>query len=212
MTMRKKKISHSEQAYELLKWKILNSELSLGKLYTEADLCELVNLGRSPIRSALANLQRDHLIEVIPRKGMIISGWTTEELKQLTDVRAVIEAEVAKLAAVHATDNQIKKLNSLMQQGRRSAGRNDRKELMRIDHEFHIGLAEATQNPVYIELVKFLKQRSHPLWYLTITGPEKLQEVQNEHEAILAAVVKKDKKAAASAIRHHLSKLADLPY
>ena len=209
---RTKKISHSEQAYELLKWKILNSELSLGKLYTEADLCELVNFGRSPVRSALSNLQRDRLVEVIPRKGMIISGWSTEELKQLTDVRALIEAEVVRLAAVHATDDQIKKLKSLMEQGRGHARKNNRKELMRIDHEFHTGLAEATQNPVYVELVNFLKQRSNPLWFLTITGPEKLQEVQDEHEAILDAVVKSDKKAAAGAIRHHLNKLADLPY
>ncbi len=212
MKNKKTKMSQSEQAYELLKWKILNSELSLGKLYTEAELCELVELGRSPIRSALSNLQRDHLVEVMPRKGMFVKGWTAEELRELTDVRVVIETEVIKLAIGSASDKQINNLKSLMKQGRRYVKKNDRKELMRIDHEFHIGLAEAAQNSVYVELVKFLKQRSNPLWFLTITGPEKLQEVQNEHEAIVDAIIKRDKKSAAIAIKNHLNKLSDLPY
>ncbi len=212
MAMSGKKASQSALAYEALKWKILNSELSLGKLYTEAELCELVNFGRSPIRSALSNLQRDRLIEVIPRKGMIISGWSTEELKQLIHVRLVIEAEVVRLAATHATVAQVNHMKSLMEQGRAYVKKNNRKELMRIDHEFHGILAEASQNPVLVELANFLKQRSNPLWFLMITGPEKLQEVQSEHEAILDAVMESDKKAAVAAIRHHLNKLADLPY
>ena len=212
MKNKKTKMSQSEQAYEFLKWKILNSELSLGKLYTEADLCELVELGRSPIRSALSNLQRDHLVVVMPRKGMFVKGWTAEELGELTDVRVVIETEVIKLAITSASDKQINRLKSLMEKGRRYVKKNDRKELMRIDHEFHIGLAEATQNSVYVELVKFLKQRSNPLWFLRITGPEKLQEVQNEHEAIVDAIIKKDKKSAVSAIKNHLNKLIDLPF
>lgn len=210
--MTNNKLSQSEQAYELLKWKILNSELKFGKLYTEAELCDLVGLGRSPIRSALSNLRRDHLVEVIPRKGIFIKGWSSEELEELTDVRVVIETEVIKRVIGSVSDKQIEKMKSLMEQGRRYVKKNDRKELMRIDHEFHICLAEATQNSVYIELVKFLKQRSNPLWFLTITGPEKLQEVQNEHEAIVDAIIKKDKKSAVSAIKNHLNRLSDLPY
>ena len=205
-----KKLSQSEKAYELLKWKILNTELNLGKLYTEADLCEITNLGRSPIRSALTNLQRDRLIEVLPRKGMFVRGWSTTELVELTEVRLLIETEVVRQAAELATDEQIGKLKSLLEDSRRFLKRNDRKGLMQVDHEFHIKLAETSQNSVYIELVKFLKQRSNPLWFLTITGPDRLLQVQQEHEAILQAIVNKDKKSAVKAIRKHISELTNV--
>lgn len=211
-TNKTKKASQSEQAYELLKWKILNAELSLGRLYTEAELCELVNLGRSPIRSALSNLHRDRLIEVIPRKGMFVKGWTAEELRNVTDARLTIESEVMKLAVASNNSEQINKLKTLLKEGKKHLKNNDRKELMRIDHEFHIGLAKITDNPVYVELVEFLKQRSHSLWFLTITGPEKLLQVQKEHEEILDAIIKKDKRVAVSAIKRHLSKLLDFTY
>ena len=209
---RQKKLSQSEKAYELLKWKILNSELNLGKLYTEADLCEITRLGRSPIRNALTNLQRDRLVEVLPRKGMFVRGWSAAELAELTEVRILIETEVVRQATGLATAEQVAELKSLLEDGRRFLKRNDRKGLMQVDHEFHIKLAETTQNSVYIELVKFLKQRSNPLWFLTITGPDKLLQVQQEHEAILQAIVNKDRKSAVRAISKHIRELSNISF
>jgi DNA-binding GntR family transcriptional regulator len=205
---KRRKISQSETAYELLKWKILNSEVGIGRLYTEAELCGLIGLGRSPLRSALFKLQHDRLIEVVPRKGMFVRGWSTPELTELTDVRLIIESEVARRAAIHATDGQLRELDKLLSEGRRYLKDGDRKGLMRIDHEFHLVLAKTAQNSVLVELVKFLKQRSNPLWFLTITGPEKLAQVQAQHEAILQAVKARDRKGAVTAMKKHIEGLS----
>ncbi len=204
------KQSQSDKAYEILKWKILNSELALGQLYTEMELCEVSGLGRSPVRNALFRLNHDRLIKVVPRKGMFIRGWSTDELKSVMESRLILESATAGMAAKNATSEQIKYLDQLMNDADKFLEKKDRKSLMRVDHDFHIGLADASGNPVLAELIGSLKQRSNPLWFLRITGRDKLEVVQTEHRAILEAVKKADPEAAVKALRDHIKQLSEV--
>jgi DNA-binding GntR family transcriptional regulator len=209
-TLKKNNSSQSENVYEMLKWKILNSELGFGRLYTEQDLCELSGFGRSPVRSAVSKLQHDRLVEVVPRKGLFIRGWSSPELKAVMEARIILETGAIKLAAKNATKDQVKKLDDILKEGRQFLEKGDRKSLMRVDHEFHVSIAEASGNPVIAELVSSLKQRSNPLWFLTITGEEKLQAVQDEHEAIFAAIKSANPVAAVTAMNSHIAKLSQV--
>ena len=210
---KRKGLLFSDQAYEELKWKILDAELKPGKLYTEAELCEVIKLGRSPVRSALFKLQHDRLIEVVPRKGMFIRPWSSTEVHELTDARLVLEPEIVRAAASRADNDDIKRLKKTLEEGRTHLRNSDRRGLMRVDHEFHTALAIASKNPVFVELVKFLKQRSHSLWLITITSMEKMCQVQEQHEAILQTVVNGDAEGAVAAMKSHLNRItADLPY
>ncbi|MGI9308416.1 MAG: GntR family transcriptional regulator [Gammaproteobacteria bacterium] len=212
MAARKKtKGSQGDEVYELLKWKILNSELALGRFYTEQDLCEVSNFGRSPVRSALSRLQHDRLVEVVPRKGLFIRGWSSPELKAVMEARIILESAAIRLAAKKATPEQVKNLEAIVKEGRKFLKVRDRKGLMRIDHEFHVSIAEASGNPVIAELIASLKQRSNPLWFLTITGDDKLRDVQIEHEAIVAAIKAGDPQAAVKAMNLHIDKLKQIP-
>lgn len=212
-TRKRKGLLLSDQAYEELKWKILDSELKPGRLYTEAELCEFIKLGRSPVRSALFKLQHDRLIEVVPRKGMLIRPWSSMEVHELMHARLILEPEIVKAAATKAGVDDIKKLKKILEEGRAHLKNSDRRGLMRVDHEFHIGLATASKNPVFVELVKFLKQRSHSLWLITISSAEKMGQVQEQHELILQAIINGDAESAMTAMTNHLNRVtADLPY
>ena len=205
------KNSQSEEVYDFLKWKILNSELAIGRLYTEQELCDISGFGRSPVRSALSRLQHDRLVEVVPRKGLFIRGWSTPELNAVMETRIILEPAAVRLAARNATRKQVSVIEKLVGQGRRFLEARDRRSLMRIDHEFHICIAEASGNPVIAELVASLKQRSNPLWFLTITGEERLRRVQREHEAIAAAIKAADPEEAERAMNLHIDKLKRIP-
>ena len=205
------KHSQSEEVYDFLKWKILNSELAIGRLYTEQELCEISGYGRSPVRTALSRLQHDRLVEVVPRKGLFIRGWSTPELNAVMETRIILESAAVRLAAENATRKQVGVLEKLVRQGRKYLEARDRKGLMRIDHEFHITIAEASGNPVIAELVASLKQRSNPLWFLTLTGEDRLRRVQTEHEEIAAAIKAADPDAAEKAMNLHIDKLTRIP-
>lgn len=211
VTEKKAKISQSDEAYEMLKWKILNSELGFGRLYSEQDLCEISGFGRSPVRSAVSKLQHDRLVEVLPRKGLFIRGWSSPELEAVMEARVILETAAIKLATKKISKEQLKHLEKIIKDGRKSLNAGDRKSLMQIDHKFHVLIAEASGNEVISEFISSLKQRSNPLWFLTITGDDKLQSVQDEHEAIFKAIKTGDIDAAADAMSHHIDKLSHVP-
>ena len=204
MTTKKKLMA--DKAYEVLMWKILNGEIDSGQLYTENSICELIDIGRSPVRNALYKLQHDRLVDIIPRKGMLVRGISHREINELIQVRLSIEPMVAKLAVENATDKDIEKLQSLLNQTSQ-ADISDRKLAMTIDHEFHIALAEATGSTVLAEVVSFIKKRSSVLWFSSIVTSKKMKQVQQEHEAILAAIKNRDEAAAVKTLTNHISKL-----
>ena len=127
------------------------------------------------------------------------------------ETRVILESAAVRLAARNANKKQVSVLEKLVRQGRRYLEARDRKGLMRIDHEFHISIAEASGNPVIAELVGSLKQRSNPLWFLTITGEDRLRSVQREHEEIAAAIKAADPEVAERSMNLHIDKLTRIP-
>lgn len=206
MTMTQTKELMADKAYDELKWRILNGEVEPGQLYTENAICDLIDLGRSPVRSALSRLQHDRLIDIIPRKGMLVRGISSREIKEIIQVRLNIEPMIARLATQNAQEEDIAKMEALLDQVKKSKFR-DRKLAMRIDHEFHIALAEATGNTVLAEVLSFIKKRSSVFWFRSIVSVDKMKEVQQEHQEILDAVKAGDEKAAVKMVTDHIAKL-----
>ena len=199
----------ADRAYEELKWQILNGEIGTGQLFTEQSICELLDIGRSPVRSALSRLQHDRLVDIIPRKGMLVRGLSSNEVNEIIQVRMAIEPLVAKLAVQNATDEDIQALEKLLDQAE-NAGLKARGVAMRVDHEFHIALANATGNSVLAEVVSFVKKRSSMLWFRSIVTEEKMRQVQQEHRAIVDAIKSRDEKKAVKFVTEHISKLEEM--
>lgn len=204
--MAKTKELMTSKAYDELKWKIINGEIEPGQLYNEQNICDLINVGRSPVRSALSKLKHDRLIDIIPRKGMLIRAIPNKEIQEILQVRLSVEPLVAKLAARNATKEDISKLAALLDQSE-NADLSDRKMAMRIDHDFHIGMAESTGNTVLAEVVSFIKNRSSVFWFTNIVTNEKMKQVQKEHRQVLQAIIDRDEKKAMACMTNHICKL-----
>lgn len=196
----------ADRAYEELKWQILNGEIGPGQLYTEQSICELIDIGRSPVRSALSRLQHDRLIDIIPRKGMLVRGVSNQEIKEIIQVRLRLEPLVAELAAQNASKEDIEEMDLLLRQAE-TADLNDHKLAMRVDHEFHIALARSTGNCVLEEIVSFVKKRSSILWFRGIVSEQQIKGVQKEHRRVLNAVKNRDKQKAVKYLTDHIAKL-----
>ncbi len=199
--------SLSEQAYDALKWKILTMELQSGRLYAERELCELCGLGRAPVAHAVLRLKEDRLIEVIPRKGIIVRSWSAETINQLMEARLPIEIEIAGLAAERATDAEIAALEALLRDASRHVKDGNRVQLARVDRAFHVGLARATGNDVLVDVIEHLHERSLILWFANLSGRERFQNAHDQHRNILDALKRRDPKTARHAIRTHLEAL-----
>jgi DNA-binding GntR family transcriptional regulator len=197
--------SLADDVYNALKWRILTHELPPGSLFTEEELCKQLGFGRSPVHQAVHRLQYDGLVEVIPRKGIIVRALSARDINDLIETRLPIEMEMARLAAARATPADIGRLRTLLAEGREFLAKGDRESLMTLDRAFHQGIAECTGNKVLIEVVQNLHQRSMILWFVSVSSDGRAYDiVQEEHERILHRIASRDAEGAVQCIRRHL--------
>jgi DNA-binding GntR family transcriptional regulator len=200
--------SLTDEAYRLLKWKILSMELVPGTFLNEQALVESTAFGRAPIHQALHRLQYDGLVEIRPRKGVQVKVWSPTDIAHLMEARMPLETAIARLAAERAADADIADLREQLAAGPTMIQKQDREGLMRLDQDFHHALAVFAHSPVLAEVAQTLHHRSMLLWYLPISGPLEYELVLQQHGAILDAVAAHDPDRAAAAIAEHLAGLA----
>ena len=163
--------SLSERAYEAIKERILSLELRPGQFINEADLCRLTGMGRMPVHQAVHRLMTDGLLEVIPRKGIIIGSESANEVAEALEARRAVEPYIAALAAERATPAQIKELEKLLKQSRKIADQRFRREFMDLDRLFHAAVAEAAGNRMLVDAQRPMQERSARIWALGHAPP-----------------------------------------
>ena len=114
--------SLADRAYPAIRDLIVSVELGPGAVIDERALMEALGIGRTPVREALRRLAQEKLVEVYPRRGMFVTGVDVGDLALLTEVRAVLESEAARLAAVRATAGERDELGELIAELDRRAG------------------------------------------------------------------------------------------
>ena len=86
------KLSLKLQAYQYLKTRILNCEYRPNEFLNEQKLCaEMGNISRTPMRDALGRLEQEGLITILPKKGLMVSGITEEDVHSMFEMRLLVE-------------------------------------------------------------------------------------------------------------------------
>lgn len=202
-----KEPSLAEQAYERIKGAILSFELRPGLFINEAALCERTGLGRMPVHQAIHRLHADGLLEVIPRKGLVIRADSLQDIRMLLEARLAIEPNIVALAAGRIQPAQVAELRKLLKQSATLLNQSQRQAFSVIDRAFHRTVAEAAGNRILADTLRPLHERSDLMWHLRIMPSDGLKITQQEHEAVLRAVADHDPKAAWQAMYEHLTSL-----
>src|SRR5437588_12000438 len=107
--------SLTERAYFQLEQMIATLELRPGAFVSEAELCERLGLGRTPVREAMQRLAREHLLQIMPRKGCVVSDCRFDDELNLIEVRRPLELVVARGAATRATPDERRRFAEIEQ-------------------------------------------------------------------------------------------------
>ena len=198
----------SERAYEAIKERILSLELRPGQFVNEQRLCAMIGMGRMPVHQAVHRLMTDGLLEIMPRKGIIIGTDSLNEVLTGLEARSVLEPHITALAADRARPDQIEAMERVLAQSRRIVDQRFRREFMELDRRFHQAVAEASGNHVLVDLQRPLHERSARIWSLIVMRrADGLRLTQEEHEAVLEAIKRRDQEAARQAMQNHLASL-----
>jgi GntR family transcriptional regulator, rspAB operon transcriptional repressor len=193
-----------DAAYEAIKHQIITCKFKPGECINEASVAKLLGFGRTPVHQALDRLMLEEMVDVIPRKGVIVKPVILSDVLQMVDVRLVNETYCAQLAAERADDADIKALEAVVGRARKAILDRNIQAMMMLDRDFHLALGRATKNTELAELIRKLNERSLRFWYISFTTPDHHNSFQEQHEAILTAVRSHDASRAALAMRAHV--------
>src|SRR6476661_5384231 len=143
--------SLANTAYEEIKEKILKLYFLPGQYLNEGALCALLNVGRTPVHQALQRLQHEGLIEIMPRKGVIVQPGSIPEILKILDSRATIEADLARNAASHINAKDAEALKALARVGAGNGQASQLESFVEADRAFHRKFAELAGNPILSE-------------------------------------------------------------
>src|SRR5262249_8562631 len=161
------RLSLRDQAYEAIKDRIITCQFKPGECINEASVSALLGLGRTPVHQALDRLMFEEMVEVIPRKGVIVKPVILQDVLQMIDVRLINETQCARLAAERADDSHIAEMASVLGRARQAISEHDIHDLMKLDREFHLLLAYASKNLELAEVVRKLNERSLRFWFIS---------------------------------------------
>src|SRR5438034_3847255 len=100
----------TEKAYLCIKEGIVRCEIEEGVFLTEKEIMKRYRIGRTPFREACNRLHHEHLLEVVPRRGYLVPQMSLQEVRDLFELRVLVEGAVAELAAVRASSKEIDEL------------------------------------------------------------------------------------------------------
>ncbi len=209
-------MSLKEQAYQLIKHRIITCAFKPGENLNEAVVAEMLNLGRTPVNQAFDRLRLEALVDVMPRKGIVVRHIHFDEVLQISEARILNEAYAIRLAAERATAAEITAMRDVLAEAVRID--DDIERFIMLDREFHMQIAHAARNDVLSDILLNLNERSLRLWSISLADEAHKASVNNEHHDIFMAICRRDPDEAERTMRQHidsfrqtiLNKLSDL--
>lgn len=194
--------SLTQQAYAYLKERILNCELLPGQPIFEKDLAASLPWGRTPLHEALLLLKNDGLINIFPRKGMCITEYTTQSVKDIYQIRKLLEPSVACLY------KQVYDKNILLDFGDRftNAYAFTDKEYYDLDIHFHTYLLGVTQNVMLMQLWEEVMLHQYRLALFAVKCNTTFRSDNDpQHKRVIDALLQEDDAEIEASLTDHIN-------
>jgi DNA-binding GntR family transcriptional regulator len=197
-------VSLSQKAYELIRHKIVTLELPPGSILDEGKLQIELKVGRTPIREALQRLSLEKLVTIVPRRGIFVTDIRITDLKQLFEVRLVMEPMAARLAAVRGSDDQWQQMEAALSNLPDDNHPAKNQALIMVDELCHHILYEAADNKFLTDTLTTLYALSLRLWYFFLLKIGDMQWAIEEHMRLLEALKARDAERSGRLLEEHI--------
>lgn len=194
--------------YEMIKRGILQGELQAGQQLVETSLAEWCEVSRTPIREALRRLEQDGLVYRSDR-GMVVRKRSPEEILDIYEVRIVLEATAAKIAAERRTEHEIRLLRSMLQQCD-DVPADDPTAMAEANRVFHETVWRASHNESLIDLLQRLGLHLGRYPETTLAHGDRWQVARHEHTEIVDAIERRDGAAGYELALKHFTEARDI--
>ena len=213
-----------EQIVSQIERRIVAGDLKVGdQLPSEKELAEQFAVSRTAVREAIKALREKRLVEIRPGRGTFITNDAPEAMRHslgllmkygtlngfshLVEVREILEPEIAALAATRITEEQIAAMQDAIAVMDTALDHVD--VFVEADLDFHLAMAEATQNPIIPVLMDSIIDMLREQRKSTGLTKGGLERGQYHHKQIVQAIIHRDPEASRQAMRLHLKQVRD---
>lgn len=197
--------TEADESYQRLYQAILRGDFQPNERLIEMDLSQQYGVGRAAIRTALARLEQDRLVEREPNRGARVRTISEDEAVETLEARAVLEGLAVRYAARNATDIDIADLRAIVGDMERCLAEGDLLGISAGNGKLHARLLRIANNKTVTRLIEGLHAQHIRSQFRLILVPGRPPRSVAEHRAIVEAVATRDPDAAEAAMRDHLA-------
>lgn len=191
-------------ACDAIREQILSGRHRPGSRLVEDRLAEELGVSRNPVREALRVLQAEGYVEMIPRRGAVVSTLSDDEVSEIFEVRTALEALAARLAARKAADGETTELERLIAAAHKALGKRDVSAMSRLNSRFHEEVLNLAKNGYLRDVMLPLRGRMQWIFSRTAAGERGAHSLA-EHEQLAWAIRDKDEDLAARLAEAHIA-------
>src|SRR5215212_6633010 len=206
-------VSYKNMAYAALKEAISNLDLyrtSAPMMLDERELSERLGVSRTPIREAVAMLQQEGFVRVLPRRGIMVVRRTKREIIEMIQAWAALESMAARLITLQASDEAVVTLRGLFQSfGTEHEVLDHLDEFSSVNIAFHQTLIALSGSETLAALTDHLALHVRAIRHPTIYEMDRAQRSFEDHMGIIDALEARDTERAERLARDHTLRLAE---
>lgn len=177
-----------DRVYRQMKQQILTCRLLPERRLTESEQCAALRVSRTPLREALNRLALEGLVVPATPGGYIVAPITIEDIRDLTEVRQIVESEAAFLAAQRATEEDIRTMESFARLSYKQGDRSTYVLSLGQNRSFHLAVATASRNPRLETIVTSALDQVQRAIYFGLDAAIDAKQATAEHLELIAAI------------------------
>jgi DNA-binding GntR family transcriptional regulator len=199
-----------DSVYLKLRQEIVTATLPPGYVLREAELAARFGVSKTPLREAFVRLEKDGFVQIAPYRSAVVTGYSQQDLREIYEVRELLEGLCAREAAVSIATEDLAALNRIVRDSAAAFDAGDTDRLTALLDEFDVVLYAQSRNSRITAMLENIRDHVTRIGRLTVAIPGRMGTSVRGHQAIYEAIVQRDGPRAETLMRQHiLSVMAD---
>jgi DNA-binding GntR family transcriptional regulator len=184
---------------------ITSGQLAPGERIIQEQIAQTLGVSRQPVQQALMLLRNQGLLQDAPGRGLIVASLDPEHVRNMYDMRAVIEGLACRLAAQTNAERAAKLGPALLEAGRKAVAGGSVSKMIAADMKFHEFLYTLSGNPLVGPALMTHLTYTQRVMGEVLLRDEKPRDIWDQHAQILDAICRADAQRAESLVRQHIT-------
>ena len=197
--------TRTQLVVEILREKILNSEIKAGQALRQAALAEELNVSRIPVREALLQLEAEGLVSFEPHRGATATDLSSSQIDELFELRAMLEGDLLAYSIPYISEESLEEATDILNKLKEASPEvNAPNNWSVLNSSFHTCLYSGAARPQTQYLVDILNKNADRFIRMHIIGAGGLEKAEAEHVDLLNKCKARDVEGAVAILKHHI--------